>query len=73
MTEKCRGRDIKTSSAKDHSCSFASKHGHSLGLVPGKSRRPTGDAWYMQTFCYLPAPLACVMLCVGVYWGREMM
>ena len=28
-----------------------------------------GDAWYMQTFCYLTAPLACV----GVYWGREMM
>ena len=32
-----------------------------------------GDAWYMQTFCYLTAPLACVMVCVGVYWGREMM
>ena len=32
-----------------------------------------GDAWYMQTFCYLTAPLVCVMVCVGVYWGREMM
>ena len=34
---------------------------------------PMGDAWYMQTFCYLTAPLACVMVSVGVYWGREMM
>ena len=30
-----------------------------------------GDAWYMQTFCYLTAPLACVMVCVGVYWGER--
>lgn len=33
---------------------------------------PMGDAWYMQTFCYLTAPLACVMVCVGVYWGMRM-
>ena len=32
---------------------------------------PMGEAWYMQTFCYLIAPLACVMACVGVYWGDE--
>ena len=32
---------------------------------------PMGDAWYMQTFCYLTAPLACVMVCVGVYWGMR--
>lgn len=25
----------------------------------------------MQTFCYLTAPLACVIVCVGVYWGRN--
>ena len=31
-----------------------------------------GEAWYMQTFCYLTAPLACVMACVGVYWGMRM-
>ena len=30
------------------------------------------DAWYMQTSCYLTAPLACVMVCVGVYWGMRM-
>lgn len=30
-----------------------------------------GDAWYMQTFCYLTAPLACVMVCVGVYWEKN--
>ena len=29
---------------------------------------PMGDAWNMQTFCYLTAPLACV----GVYWGMRM-
>lgn len=33
---------------------------------------PMGDTWYMQTFCYLTAPLACVMVCVGVYWGMRM-
>ena len=33
---------------------------------------PMSDAWYMQTFCYLTAPLACVMVCVGVYWGMRM-
>lgn len=31
-----------------------------------------GEAWYMQTFCYLTAPLACVMVCEGVYWGMRM-
>ena len=30
-----------------------------------------GEAWYMQTFCYLTAPLACVMVCEGVYSGDE--
>ena len=30
-----------------------------------------GDAWYMQTFCYLTDPLACVMVCVGVYWEKN--
>lgn len=33
---------------------------------------PMSDAWYMQTFCYLTAPLACVMVCMGVYWGMRM-
>ena len=33
---------------------------------------PMGDTWYMQTFCYLTAPLACVIVCVGVYWGMRM-
>lgn len=33
---------------------------------------PMSDAWYMQAFCYLTAPLACVMVCVGVYWGMRM-
>ena len=33
---------------------------------------PMGDAWYMQTFCYLTAPLACVIVCIGVYWGMRM-
>lgn len=33
---------------------------------------PMGNAWYMQTFCYLTAPLACVMVCMGVYWGMRM-
>ena len=33
---------------------------------------PMGEAWYMQTFCYLTAPLACVMVCEGVYWGMRM-
>lgn len=33
---------------------------------------PMGNAWYMQTFCYLTAPLACVMVCIGVYWGMRM-
>lgn len=33
---------------------------------------PMSDAWYMQTFCYLTAPLACVMVCVGVHWGMRM-
>ena len=32
---------------------------------------PMGDAWYMQTFCNLTAPLACVMVSVGVYWERN--
>ena len=31
-----------------------------------------GEAWYMQTFCYLTAPLACVMVCDGVYSGMRM-
>ena len=33
---------------------------------------PMGEAWYMQTFCYLTAPLACVMVCEGVYSGMRM-
>ena len=31
-----------------------------------------GDTWYMLTFCYLTAPLACVMACEGVYSGMRM-
>ena len=32
---------------------------------------PMGEAWYMQTFCYLTAPLACVMVCQRSVFGDE--
>ncbi len=28
---------------------------------------PMGDTWYMQTICYLVAPLLCIAICVGAY------
>ena len=43
---------------------------HMIALI--NKVAPMGDTWYMQTFCYLTAPLACVIVCVGVYWGMRM-
>ena len=39
--------------------------GHVISLV--SKVMPMGEAWYMMTINYLISPLACVMICVGVY------
>ena len=32
---------------------------------------PMSDIWYVMTINYLAAPLTCVGICVGVYWGMR--
>lgn len=72
----CRHQDLYRWNKKLAGTSFFiyALHPFILGHVIAVINKvvPMGDAWYMQTFCYFTAPLACVMVCVGVYWGMKM-
>ena len=67
----CRHRRLYEASKRLASTSFFvyALHPFVLGHVTAVINKvaPMGDAWYMQIFCYLVAPLACVAVCVGVY------
>ena len=67
----CRHRRLYEASKRLCCTSFFvyALHPFILGYVTAIINKvmPLPDAWYMQTFCYLLAPLACVMICVGVY------
>lgn len=40
---------------------------HKLSII-GDKVFPMSDSWYMMTFNYLASPLACILLCIAIYW-----